>query len=389
MSSLPLQGKRILVLVLHDMVLDTRVQKEGEVLSEAGAALLTLALHSSNLPRVEGSAGNMLVRIRLISKGWSRKRFVQGFKYIEYLVKATVRGVKFRPHAIHANDWDTLLTGWIIAKLCRASLVYDSHEYWWDSAVSSRYPAPLRRIQRYIERRFGSAADRLVSVSQTMLTAIQTRIPNPDGRIVYNSWLAPPPRETIGRGWDGKGPLKLLYLGALQPGRGLEALVKGVQNTSGVELDIYGYDRMEFNLHDKLETGTDGGGVRLFEPVPPEQVNEIASRYHMGTLPYGPDPKSRDLTLPNKLFEYAGAGLGLFSAPNQGLREWIDRFKAGIYFEADNVDSVERVLESILNNPQQVAGWQKGALEISAEVNSVTAETGIIDLYLELFSGND
>jgi glycosyltransferase involved in cell wall biosynthesis len=389
MTDRPLEEKRILILVLHDMSFDTRVQKEGEVLNKAGAQTLTLAVHNKNMPLLQGASGNYLRRIKLLSKDWSKRRLVQLFKYFEFLLKATVIGVRFRPHAVHANDWDSLLTGWIIARLSRAALVYDSHEYWWDSAGAANYPTPLRKIQRHIERVYGRRADRLVSISQTLLTAVQTRIPNSRGHVVYNSWLAPPPDGLTAKGWTGKCPLRLLYLGALQPGRGLEALVQGVQRIQGVELDIYGYDKMHLNLHEKLDPDAAGGKVRLLTPVPPEQVHAIARKYHLGVLPYGAQTESRNLALPNKLFEYAGSGLGLLSAPNRGLREWIDRFEAGIYFEADNTDNLVEVLQSILRQPERVAIWQTGALKIASEVNSVTAETGLIDLYRGLLTGDD
>ncbi|MBL7136974.1 MAG: glycosyltransferase family 4 protein [Candidatus Marinimicrobia bacterium] len=378
-----LENRKVMILVLNEMRYDTRVKMQGKTLSQNGASVLTVALHGEGLLVNEGNDRNQLIRIPLRTRKWSQNRFIQLFKWIEFLFHVLGITVKFRPDIVHSNDWNTLLAGWIAAKLRSKMLIYDSHEYWYECADSITYPKLIRKLQRWIEHAFGKRANVIVTVSQSVLKAILQKIPNTCGMVVHNSWLTKiPERKLESRGYNGNQPLKILYLGVISPGKGIETLVQSVAATSGVLLDIYGYSVHPMNkIGDILKIIESSYNIHLFPPIKAEDIYSIAQKYDIGVIPHSPYPKSRNLALPNKLFEYAGAGLAILSSKTIGLFELIDPYQAGVFFEAENSENLNNTLKNIVENPEIIANWQTGALKIAQRYNEETARMELLKVY--------
>src|SRR5204863_430658 len=71
-------------------------------------------------------------------------------------------GARLRPDVVHAHDVAMLPSGWLAARLARAHLVYDTHEY--AAGVPYRTRA-FRVLVTIVERLFVPRADAVVTVS--------------------------------------------------------------------------------------------------------------------------------------------------------------------------------------------------------------------------------
>ncbi len=380
-----LRDMRILILVFNPLKHDTRVFMQGKALRELKAKVLTIALRSPELPFIVKAANGIVLRpVMFVSK--TRGRIRQVLSGARFIFKTLFAAKRFNPNVVHANDWNTLLIGWLISKITRSRLIYDSHEYWYASAGSVEYPAIVRTFQRCTERFCGPKAAALVSVSNLMLSAIQKKVPNKNGYVVHNSWLVDEPvNSTVPRGWRGEGErLKLLYLGGIEPGRGIETLIEAISRIEGAELDIFGsgdFDKLNISETIRMDART---RIKIHSPVPSEQIAVITKRYDVGVIPYRAYPESRDLTLPNKIFEYAGGGLAILSSKTRGLKEWLEPFNAGIFFEAENPDSLEEAVRMLIAQPDMIEQLQAGSIEIAAKANGNTARNELFSLYRDV-----
>src|SRR5215471_6028447 len=138
--------KTALVLVLNNFTHDSRVLRQVEALGKRGYRVCVFALHDGCLLIQEQTTGYLVRRFKLATRSWQKNKLVQVIKYAECIVRMTCAGVGLSPRLVQANDLDTLPIGFMVAKLARAKLIYDSHELWSDPAGKANLPSWLFRI---------------------------------------------------------------------------------------------------------------------------------------------------------------------------------------------------------------------------------------------------
>ena len=218
------------------------------------------------------------------------------------------------PALVHANDYNTMWIG-IAAKLLRGSrLIYDSHELWPDR---NRRPE-WRPWLLLCEALFVRIADTTITTSPGYAAAIATRYRVRDPLVIRNIPAGGPlawPREHPQPAHVDASPLAV-YIGGLMPGRGLEQAIRALARTSGMRLELIGPGSDSYRsglLRCAAEAGV-ADRVRLKHAVPPNAVLDVLADADLGLMLIEPVCRSYELTLPNKLFEYAAAGLPILSS---------------------------------------------------------------------------
>jgi glycosyltransferase involved in cell wall biosynthesis len=112
----------------------------------------------------------------------------------------------------------------------------------------------------------------------------------------------------------GGGPIQLVYIGTLAPGRDLMPLCRAVEDANRVgmcfELSLVG-DGDDYENLAAFAAKTDGK-VRLPGRFPHDQMPAVLSKMHVGVLPF-PDREEFRVSSPIKLFEYMAAGMPILA----------------------------------------------------------------------------
>ncbi len=138
-----MQKKRIVVSVISDLVSDQRVHKVCTFLKNQNADVLLIGRCFENSLPVESRSYETY---RL--KCYFRKGI---FQYAEFNLKLFIQLLKIKADIFLSNDLDTLLPNFIISKLRRKKLVYDSHEYF--TGVPDLREKPIKRkVWQMLER---------------------------------------------------------------------------------------------------------------------------------------------------------------------------------------------------------------------------------------------
>jgi glycosyltransferase involved in cell wall biosynthesis len=214
------------------------------------------------------------------------------------------------PALVHANDYNTMWIG-IAAKLVRGSrLVYDCHELWPDRNGRPEWRAWLLACEALFVR----AADATITTSPGYAEAIARRYRVPAPTLVRNIPRAhelPAPRP----GRDGVGPVAV-YVGGLMPGRGLEQAIAALAHGPEARLRLLGPGAAAYcaGLARAAAQAGVAERVRFEAPVAPAEVPAAIADADVGLMLIQPVCRSYELTLPNKLFEYAAAGLPILAS---------------------------------------------------------------------------
>jgi hypothetical protein len=116
-----MQQKTILVSVINDLNTDQRVHKICTFIEQQGYRVVLIGRkRKASDPMETRSYQTMRMRL-LFEKG--------GLFYAEFNLRLFFLLLFKRSHILVANDLDTLLANFLVAKLKRKKLVYDSHEF--------------------------------------------------------------------------------------------------------------------------------------------------------------------------------------------------------------------------------------------------------------------
>lgn len=234
-------------------------------------------------------------RARRIAGGWS------------FALQSIMLARRLKPRLVHANDWNTMWSGLAIKLLCGARLVYDSHELWPDRNGRWEWRPWLLASEAIFVR----AADEVITASPGYADALARRHRIPRPTVIRNI-----PEGTPVRLPAPQTSAVVIYVGGLMPGRGLEQAIDALALAPAVHLRAVGPGPAAYRAHLLRRAMAAGVGDRLelAPAVAPSALPATLAQASAGLCLIQPVCRSYELTLPNKLFEYAAAGLPILAS---------------------------------------------------------------------------
>jgi glycosyltransferase involved in cell wall biosynthesis len=232
---------------------------------------------------------------------WSAraKRVLSG---VSFAWQALTVARRERPALVHANDWNTMWCAVAIKLVCGSRLVYDSHELWPDRNGRWEWRPWLLASEALFVR----VADAVFTASPGYADALVARHRVRRPTVIRNIPDGPPATAS-----EPQAPPLVVYVGGLLPGRGLEQTIDALALAPAIRLRAVGPGSPEYRA-DLIERATAVGvadRLELCPAVPPGSVGATLREATAGLCLIQPVCRSYELTLPNKLFEYAAAGV--------------------------------------------------------------------------------
>lgn len=165
--------------------------------------------------------------------------------------------------------------------------------------------------------------------------------------------------------------IRLVHSGAALQDRRLHDLIRAVEDTTApVTLDFYlTPNQPAYVQHLKDLASASGGRVRVHDPVPYDELMTTLRGFDVGVHVLAPTNFNNLWALPNKLFDYVQARLGVIVGPSPEMVDYVDRFGIGAVTADFEPSSLTTVLDTL--SPELVTGWKaasdRSAQELSAE----------------------
>ncbi|TDC54401.1 glycosyltransferase [Jiangella ureilytica] len=269
------------------------------------------------------------------------------------------------PDAVHAHDMHVIGVAVRAAERARAAgrrlaVVYDAHEY---VPGLSRYGA---RTPRFIaawanhEREYIGRADRVVTVSPAIARTLHQRYRlDREPTVVINS---PSMTELTGddvpglRARTGLAPdvPLLVYSGGVTKARGVETAVEALPSLPGVNLAVVSVPHIDIAPVEQLRALAARLGVQdrvhVLNPVRPHEVVSFLSSADVGLIPILRYP-SHEMALPNKVFEYAFAGLPVVTSDMPSLTEFMHQSGIGEVYRVGDAADLAAKVRTVLADP--------------------------------------
>jgi len=272
---------------------------------------------------------------------------------------------KIQPRLVIANDWPAL----VVAARWKAEhgglIHYDSHEFatrefderaWWRFVY--------KPFVAHLEKAAIGAADSISTISPGLAQELQRHYGLDAPPVVIRSI---PNRHALAPAVEAQWPLRLLFHGQVLPGRGLESLIDSIPLwRTAHRLIIRGDGSPAYleELHRRVANV--GAHDRVtFEPaVPPTEVIPAAARSADVGVFFTPlQTVQHQFTLPNKLFEYIGAGLAVAVSPGFDLKRLVLEHGIGVVSAHPTPEAIAAAINAL--TPESVGAFRAKAREAS------------------------
>lgn len=371
---------------LTDFRNESRLLKEVRSLTNNNlfSKVYVAALHADGLDEREVYSDQIEAkRFKLKTRNLSKSFFVQLIKYIEFCVRVYFFYRDKRIAVINVHTLGLLPLGLLLKKLYKAKLVYDAHELETEKNGLKDF---RQKISKWLERKLIKQADMTIVVSESIADwyaneysiarpPVVLNAPNKRALKTNNYF-----REQLGIRED---QLILLYQGGLAAGRGVHLILDAfkARTDNKVVAVFMGYGE----LADDIKQAAEKHGNIFFHPaVPPNVVLEYTSSADVGIHLIQNTCLNHDYCMPNKLFEYAMAGLPVLVSNMKDMSELVRANKMGAVISDFSPDGINQALDLFLQ--QDLTAMKANAYQTACNNSWEVQEQKMLNCYKELLN---
>lgn len=333
---------RILVLVSNDLSTDQRVERVCRTLTDHGHQVeLFGRLLSNSLP--------------IAQLPYKTKRFKLPFQtgplfYITLNLTFFFRLLLKPCDVIHANDLDTLLPAFLLAKIRRKKLVYDTHEFFTGVPELQKRPA-VRSVWEALERFMFPKLTYIFTVNDSIARLYTEKYGNANIRVMRN---IPPQFEVSAAALPANIPtdcFKIILQGnGINIDRGGEEAVEMMRFLDKAVLIIAGNGDVIPQLKQRVEFLGLNSKVIFLPRMPYIDLMAITASCDLGLSLDKDSNINYRFSLPNKLFDYLRAGIPVFATPLPEVSKIVNHFKTGWICVSLDPETMAKQIDRIRDN---------------------------------------
>jgi glycosyltransferase involved in cell wall biosynthesis len=349
--------KRIIICVTNDLSADQRVDRVAQTLTDEGLDVLLI--------------GRLLPKsLQLVQRKYQTHRmkipFRKGFKFYATFNIWLFFFLLFKKcDYILANDLDTLPASFVVAKLKRKIIFFDSHEYFPEvpELVNNKF---VRNFWLLIEKIIipnlkycytvcKSIAD-IYSEKYGVQFSVIRNLPIKKGKVINSERI------------DSKDKKIILYQGWLNEGRGLELMLEAMKLLDNVEFLIAGDGDIADKLHKIVaELGLINKVVFLGK-IPFQQLHQYTIKATIGISIEENLGLNYYYALPNKLFDYIQAQLPVLVSDFPEMGSIVKNYNIGLTLKERNTVSLAEQLKIMLFDDDLQKVWKENLKKASNEL---------------------
>jgi glycosyltransferase involved in cell wall biosynthesis len=364
---------RVYLAVINDLISDQRAHRVAQTLHGCGVSVMLIGRRFTHSPPVNDRDYGTR-RFRLI--------FNRGFLFYQCFNIRLFFWLLFRKKGIIVgNDLDTLPACWLVSKIRRLPLVYDSHEYFTEvpELMGRKF---VRNFWLSIEKRIVPGIIYAYTVSEPIAEAYRKAY-NVNFRVVRNLpyRLNHPARHKDLLPCDAVRTI--IYQGSLNPGRGLEFAILAMKHLEKFRLQIFGDGPLRKDLEKIVMENNLTNRVLFMGRVP---LNELPSYTCQASLGISLEENlgmNYYYSLPNKLFDYIQARIPVLVSGLPEMRKIVETYDVGLVTESLEPSNLARLIDEMMNNDEKRIAWKKN-LRIAADELCWEKEVKkLLEIYME------
>jgi glycosyltransferase involved in cell wall biosynthesis len=323
--------------VTNDLTYDQRMLRICTSLAKAG---FQVTLVGRELPQSKALLPQLFTQKRLNCWFHKGKLF-----YIAYNIRLFFYLLQQPAHALCAIDLDTILPVLAVATLKKMPFVYDAHEYFSETPEVERRPF-TKKIWESVAAFAIPKARLCYTVSQSLCDVFEKRYHQKFGLIrnvpfynIDNQFIIKKSTQPI-----------ILYQGALNEGRGLEALVEAMQSIKNAQLWLAGEGDISDKLRKMVSDLSLHEKVTFLGYVQPIELKKLTLQATIGINLLENRSLSYYYSLANKTFDYIQAAVPSVQMDFPEYKNLNKAFETSILVATLSPDSIANALQKLLED---------------------------------------
>jgi glycosyltransferase involved in cell wall biosynthesis len=276
-----------------------------------------------------------------------------------------------RKDVLVSNDLDTLLPNFIISKLFRKKLVYDSHELFTEVPELVSRPK-VQNIWLNIEKAIFPKLKNVITVNQSIADIYHDKY-QVEMNVVRNisqkrTIVKSKTRIDLGIP-DGK--FIVLMQGAwINVDRGGEELLEAFRNLGDQFYLVYagGGDVIEL-LKEKTKEYKLGDKVKFFPKMPFSELCQITQNCDLGISLDKNTNLNYRYSLPNKVFDYIHSGIPILCSDLIEIKRVVSDYNVGVVVKDVNSDLIADAIMHTASNTGEYQNMKLNTIKASEELN--------------------
>lgn len=308
--------KRIIISVTNDLTTDQRVSKVCNTLANNGYEILLVGRELKDSEKILRKYATK--RIKLF--------FNKGFLfYAEYNFRLFFFLLPLKKEILLSNDLDTLLPNFLVSKLQKKKLVYDSHELFPEVPELIHKPF-VKKTWTVLEKTLLPKLNNCYTVCDSIANYYKKKYQT-DFKVIKNYPHFRKVQKSI-LPFDKKGKKIILYQGAINIGRGLELMIQTIRFLPNCYFVIIGKGDIDEDLK-KLVITENIDNVKFLGKIEPNELKKITPLADLGISLEEDLGLNYRFALPNKIFDYIQAEVPILVSDLPEMKQIVLDYEVG------------------------------------------------------------
>jgi len=371
--------KKISVLVWNDFTHDKRVKNISKTFSENGYNVTVIAAKSyKGLPVSEKEKVN-IIRIPQFSSLYSKKKNISSesmmrkkmqkkilFKYtknnkVRIYITAFLNwfsfnlgllfvGIFTKPDIVYANDLDTLTVGYVISKICRAKLIFDSHEIWFYGSKFLNSSKIRQLMWRILQKNLIKKPDAVIVTTNTRARYLEKQYNLNKVYTIRNCsrYKTINPTTLFRDEFNIHQEIPILvYHGAIAEIRGIFTIVDAVKSIENIAVVFMGLGPDIINLKEYIAQYKLENRIFVKDAVSPEKVLDYIASADVGIQLFH-YTFNHYTVISNKLLECIMAGLAIIANDYPEMKQIVENEDLGSVVDYRNIAEIRVAIEEVI-----------------------------------------
>lgn len=355
--------------VLNSVWNDPRVTKQVAEYLKAGIEVVCVGMKykAFDQAKVDAMPCPVIILERDVQYAGKQKSILKKLLREKYRNDSVVEAiVAQKPDVIHANDLDALIPSYLASRKLGCRLIYDSHEICCENRMYNKfwlYNQFMKRVERHIVKR----VDRMICVSHAAAEYFADLYQIEKPMVVTNCIRQ---QDVVEQTAEKHAGFEVLNHGILHDSRGLEWMADScaaLRDHTGIRMASRGYGGIEKELRKRVED-EQLDNFLMYPPVEPKELIPEAARSHVGVAVTLPVCLNFLLSVSNRLFEYAAAGLPVIMSDIPEHRYLNDKYQFGIVVENNRQEAFVQAVLRLYTDKAFYAQCSENAVRMTREI---------------------
>jgi glycosyltransferase involved in cell wall biosynthesis len=353
-------SKRVFVTVSSDLATDNRVHRSCALLKDLGYSVFLIGREKKDSPAMP-------------KRDYPFKRFKLLFEkgalfYATLNIRLFIFLLLKRIDFLFANDLDTLPAAFLISKLKRIPIIYDSHELFTEVPELIARPK-IQSFWLHIEKRILPHLKYVLTVNESIAEIFRKKY-NIQVAVVRNvpfrnQHIIPLSKAELQLGESTK--MIIIQGSGLNVDRGIEEAVLAMKSINNAVLFLVGSGDVIPKVKQLVRENELNDKVRFIGRLPYQEMLRYTAAADLGLAMDKPLSLNYALALPNKVFDYIQANTPILTGPLKEIERIVLAYNCGEIIQKIDPEEIASAVNKLFENPNLLDTYKKNCAK-AAEI---------------------